>query len=200
MTILNQDAAGTREAVLVGLSPEDRGRAFSSGEGEPRPKNARRVVVLGVGNILLTDEGIGVRTVEKLQREFALPAEVEVIDGGTSGMELIEDLAYASHLIIVDAVRTGRPGGSIVRIAGAEVPVLFRTRMSPHQVGLPEVLAALQLTGETPGSTVVIGVEPVSLEPAMELSAPVAAQLAAVVARVAEELRALGYAVEPRRG
>lgn len=158
-----------------------------------------RVVVLGVGNILLTDEGVGVRAVEKLQREFVLPAEVEAIDGGTSGMELIEDLAHASHLIIVDAVRTGRPAASIVRIAGAEVPVLFRTRMSPHQVGLPEVLAALQLTGETPGSTVVIGVEPVSLEPGIELSAPVAAQLAAVVARVTEELHALGYAVEPRR-
>lgn len=155
-----------------------------------------RIVVLGVGNILLSDEGVGVRAVESLKREYRLPPEVEVIDGGTSGMELLEDLACADHLIIVDAVRSGRAPASIVKLAGEQVPVFFRTKLSPHQIGLSDVLATLELTGEQPGGITVIGVEPVSMETAMALSPQVEALLPQVVERVVAELRQLGVAAE----
>lgn len=155
-----------------------------------------RIIVLGVGNILLSDEGVGVRAVEKLQREFALPAEVEVIDGGTTGMEMLEDLAGADHILIVDAVRSGNAPASIVRIAGEQVSVFFRTKLSPHQIGLSDVLATLVLTGEQPGGVTVIGVEPVSLETAMALSPQVEAALPEVVSWVVAELRQLGVAVK----
>lgn len=151
-----------------------------------------RIVVLGVGNILLSDEGIGVRAVEKLQRDFVLPAEVEVIDGGTTGMEMLEDLACADHIIMVDAVRSGQAPASIVRLAGEQVPVFFRTKLSPHQIGLSDVLATLELIGEQPGGVTVIGVEPVSLETAMALSPQVEALLPEVVSLVVAELRQLG--------
>jgi hydrogenase maturation protease len=154
-----------------------------------------RIVVLGVGNILLSDEGVGVRVVEKLQRDFVLPAEVAVIDGGTTGMEMLEDLACADHIIIVDAVRSGNAPASIVRLAGEQVPVFFRTKLSPHQIGLSDVLAALVLTGEQPGGVTVIGVEPVSLETSMSLSPQVEAALPEVVSMVVDELRQLGVAV-----
>jgi len=157
-----------------------------------------RIVVLGVGNILLSDEGIGVRTVEKLMRDYVLPPEVEVIDGGTSAMEMLEDLGHADHLIIVDAVRSGKPPASIVRIAGADVPVFFRTKLSPHQVGLSDVLATLLLMGEQPGSTTVIGIEPQSLELGMALTPAVAEQLPQVVQMVKGELNGLGFALAER--
>ena len=157
-----------------------------------------RIVVLGVGNILLSDEGIGVRTVEKLMRDYVLPPEVEVIDGGTSAMEMLEDLGHADHLIIVDAVRSGKPPASIVRIAGADVPVFFRTKLSPHQVGLSDVLATLVLMGEQPGSTTVIGIEPQSLELGMALTPAVAEQLPQVVQMVKGELNGLGFALAER--
>lgn len=155
-----------------------------------------RIIVLGVGNILLSDEGVGVRAVEKLQRDFVLPAGVEVIDGGTTGMEMLEDLACADHILIVDAVRSGNAPASIVRIAGEQVPVFFRTKLSPHQIGLSDVLATLVLTGEQPGGVTVIGVEPVSLETAMALSPQVEAVLPEVVSLVVEELRQLGVVVK----
>lgn len=155
-----------------------------------------RIIVLGVGNILLSDEGVGVRAVEKLQRDFVLPAGVEVIDGGTTGMEMLEDLACADHILIVDAVRSGNAPASIVRIAGEQVPVFFRTKLSPHQIGLSDVLATLVLTGEQPGGVTVIGVEPVSLETAMVLSPQVEAVLPEVVSLVVEELRQLGVVVK----
>lgn len=157
-----------------------------------------RVVVLGVGNILLSDEGIGVRAVEKLMRDYVLPDEVEVIDGGTSGMEMLEDLGRADHLIIVDAMRSGKPPATVTRIAGAEVPVFFRTKFSPHQVGLSDVLATLELMGEQPGSTTIFGVEPQSLDTCMELTPAVAGQLPHVVELVKHELDALGMKLTTR--
>ncbi len=153
-----------------------------------------RIIVLGVGNILLSDEGIGVRTVEKLQRDFVLPAEVEIIDGGTTGMEMLEDLAGADHIVIVDAVRSGQAPASIVKLTGDQVPVFFRTKLSPHQIGLSDVLATLELTGEAPGGITVIGVEPASLETAIELSPQVEALLPELVDLVVAELRQLGVA------
>ena len=155
-----------------------------------------RIVVLGVGNTLLSDEGVGVRAAEKLQRDFVLPAGVEIIDGGTTGMEMLEDLACAGHIIIVDAVRSGHAPASIVRLAGEQVPVFFRTKLSPHQIGLSDVLATLELTGEQPGGVTVIGVEPVSLETAMALSPQVEALLPEVVSLVVAELRQLGVVVK----
>lgn len=155
-----------------------------------------RIIVLGVGNILLSDEGVGVRAVEKLQRDFILPVGVEVIDGGTTGMEMLEDLAGADHILIVDAVRSGNAPASIVRLAGEQVPVFFRTKLSPHQIGLSDVLATLVLTGEQPGGVTVIGVEPVSLETAMALSPQVEAVLPEVVSLVVDELRQLGAVVK----
>lgn len=155
-----------------------------------------RIVVLGVGNILLSDEGVGVRAVERLRREYRLPPEVEVIDGGTSAMEMLDDLACADHLIIVDAVRSGKPPGTMVRIAGDAVPVFFKTKLSPHQIGLSDVLATLTLTGEQPGGVTVIGMEPVSLATGMALTPQVEALLPKVTARLADELRQLGMKAE----
>lgn len=156
-----------------------------------------RIVILGVGNILLSDEGIGVRAIEAFRDTYHLPPEVDIVDGGTTGMEMLEDLANATHLIIVDAVRCGKEPGTMVRIAGDDVPVFFKTKLSPHQIGLSDVLATLAFVGEAPGSVTVLGVQPVSLGTGMSLSPQVEDLLPALTARLAAELDLLGIKVTP---
>lgn len=151
-----------------------------------------RVVILGIGNVLMTDEGVGVHAVEALQRRYLLPDNVEVVDGGTTGMELLPDLQGADQLIVIDAVRVGREPGAVVRMEGDEVPAFFKTKLSPHQVGLSDVLAALRFSGQEPSRVVLIGVQPVSLGMAMELSPGVAAKMDEVLALVTAELAAIG--------
>lgn len=110
-----------------------------------------RILVLGVGNILLSDEGIGVRVIEALEQRYVMPEGVEVLDGGTAGMELLEAMANRTHLIIVDAIvsRKSEPG-ALLLLRDEEVPVLFNNKISPHQLGLSDVLSALRFTGEFP--------------------------------------------------
>jgi len=159
---------------------------------------AMRTVVLGVGNILLTDEGVGVHAVEALRADYHLPPELTLIDGGTSAMELLEDLEGLDLLIVLDAVRAGRAPATLIRLSGAQVPVFFRARLSPHQVGLAEVLATLDLLGHPPRETIVLGIEPVSLETRLGLTEQVEARLPELVQAVVDELGARGLAVRAR--
>jgi hydrogenase maturation protease len=152
-----------------------------------------RAVVLGIGNIILSDEGAGVRAVEALAREYELPPEVQVIDGGTSGMEMIEDLSDLDLLVVLDVVLTGAAPGTLVRIAGPQVPVFFRSKLSPHQIGLPDVLASLELLGAIPAEIIVHGVEPVSLALGLEMTPPVAAAVPLLAERAAADLAARGF-------
>jgi hydrogenase maturation protease len=155
-----------------------------------------RIVVLGVGNTLLSDEGIGVRAIEKLELDYILPPEVVIVDGGTTGMEMLDDLSKCDHIIIIDAVRSGKAPASIVRLAGEQVPVFFKTKLSPHQIGLSDVLATLAFIDEQPGGVTVIGVEPVSLATGMSLSPQVEARLPELMDLVVTELRELGVVVK----
>jgi hydrogenase maturation protease len=156
-----------------------------------------RAVVLGIGNTILSDEAAGVRTVEALEQAFRMPDNVLVIDGGTSGMEMIEDLSNLDFLLVVDVVTTGAAPGTLVKIAGAEIPVFFRDKLSPHQIGLPDVLASLELLDAIPKEIVVLGVEPISLELGLDMTPTVAATIPELVDRAVAELSARGYVLEP---
>jgi len=156
-----------------------------------------RAVVLGIGNTILTDEAAGVRAVEMLEQRYKVPADVLVIDGGTSGMEMIEDLSNLDFLIVIDVVKTGAAPGTLVKIAGAEIPVFFRQKLSPHQIALPDVLASLELLDTMPKEIIVLGVEPISLELGMEMTPTIAAQVPLLAEMAAAELVARGYLIEP---
>ncbi len=157
-----------------------------------------KVVVLGVGNTLLEDEGIGVRAVELLQERYVLPPEVHVIDGGTAGMELLESLEDVDKLIIVDCVRVNQPPATIIRRVDDEVPNFFRLKISPHQIGISDVLAALTLRERFPRHLALIGIQPKSLECGIELTPEVAATLPTVLSMVVEELTGFGLAVQEK--
>ncbi len=159
---------------------------------------ARRVVVLGIGNTILSDEGVGVHALAALQQDFELPPGTEVIDGGTAGMELLDALTDVDLLLVFDAVKAGRAPGSLVCLEGDEVPVFFRHKLSPHQVGIGDVLASLRFAGNGPRDLVLVGVEPAVLDLGLSLSAAVAASLPRMIAAAAEQLRRRGIELRPR--
>lgn len=156
------------------------------------------VVVLGIGNILLSDEGVGVRVVERLERDYLLPSEVRVIDGGTCAMEMLEQLENLDALIVVDCVRHGQAPGTPVLLKDDDVPVFFRTKLSPHQVGLSDVLASLEFTGRAPKRTAIIGIQPGSMGLGMELTPTVAERLPELLAMTVAELRGQGLDLRER--
>ena len=155
-------------------------------------------LVLGMGNILLEDEGLGIRALELLQRQYEFSSEVELLDGGTTGMGLLDQIGGREHVLILDAVQTGDPPGTLKVLRDQEVPVYFGIRITPHQLGLSDVLATLELTGEQPGSVTVLGIVPESLELSLELSARIQDGLQELVMVTVDELTVLGYRPKPR--
>lgn len=158
-----------------------------------------RVVVLGIGNTIMSDEGVGVHAVEALRQSYTLPDFVDIIDGGTSSMELLEDLADVDLLVVVDAVKAGKPEGTLVRLADSEVPVFFRSKLSPHQIGLSDVMASLEFVGQFPKRMVVIGVQAENFELGLEMSPLIAARVPDLVAMVIAELAEHGIEALPNQ-
>ncbi len=157
-----------------------------------------RIVVLGVGNILLRDEGVGVRVVEELQRRYLLPEQVQVIDGGTQGLWLMSTIQQADRLIVVDAVLGRDEPGTLYRLVGEDLPKGLRAKQSAHDSDLVEALNLCSLLDAGPKSVVVVGVEPENIQPfGLELTETVAARVDELVLRVVDELKILG--IEPQK-
>ncbi len=147
-----------------------------------------RVVVLGVGNLLLSDEGVGVHVANKLM-EMDLPPGVQVVEGGTDGFRLMNVVTGAARLIVVDAVKGGGPPGSIYKFDIEDAPTYpDEYKTSVHQIGILEVVHLSELIGEAPETTI-IGVEPKSLDMGMELSPEVEAKVSRIIELVLEEVK-----------
>lgn len=156
----------------------------------------KHIVVLGVGNLLLSDEGVGVHVANKLM-EMDLPSVVQVVEGGTDGFRLMNIVTEADRLIVVDAVKGGGPPGSIYRFGVKDAqtyPDAYKT--SVHQIGILEVIHLSELIGKTPETTI-IGVEPKSLDIGMELSPEVHAKLSRIVELVVEEIKRPALSASP---
>jgi hydrogenase maturation protease len=151
-----------------------------------------KILVLGIGNLVMTDDAIGVRVVQLIEERYRFPGQVTVLDGGTLGLDLLPRVAAAQRLLIIDALDTGAPPGTLVRLTGMEIPQALETRLSPHQMGLKDLLTVASLLGHSPDETVLWGVQPESIQMALRLSAPVEAQLEPLVGKVLEELAAWG--------
>jgi len=151
-----------------------------------------RVLVLGIGNLVMSDDGVGVKVIHRLQKEYLFPDSVEVLDGGTLGLDLLPKLEGIDHLIVVDAVETGQKPGSCVRLAGEELPIALETKVSPHQMGLKDLLSVAQLLGQSPAEMVLVGVQPGSIEMDTELTPEVEAVLDVLIDNVLEEIRNIG--------
>jgi len=174
------------------LGPADPEPHYTGEAAPPCP-----VLVLAMGNVLLEDEGLGIHALNTLQRRYDLPPEVECLDGGTSGMALVDLISGREHLLVLDAVQTGDSPGTLVKMDDQEVPVYFGLRVTPHQLGLSDVLASLTLTEEQPGNVTVLGLVPFSLEMSLDVSSGINARLDYLVEAVANELQHLGYPLRP---
>ena len=155
------------------------------------------ILVLGIGNVLLTDEGIGVRALNELERRYTFPENVELLDGGTAGIELLRHIRNRDYLIIIDAMKFNQEPGTVSRVEGNDVPAAFRTRISTHQLGLSDLLAAAMLTGELPENLVLFGVEPESLDIGLNLTDTVEASVEKLTGAVIDELRSIGCSIVP---
>ncbi|BCS53496.1 HyaD/HybD family hydrogenase maturation endopeptidase [Geobacter sp. SVR] len=158
---------------------------------------APTVLVLGIGNLVMSDDGVGVKAVQKLTCEYRFPPVVDIMDGGTLGLDILPRLEGIERLIVVDAVETGGAPGTLVRLTGEEIPLALETKISPHQMGLKDLLTVSQLMGHMPQEMVLIGVQPGNIGMDTELTPEVEAQLDAMVALILSELEQWGYAAEP---
>jgi hydrogenase maturation protease len=157
-------------------------------------------LILGVGNLLLSDEGVGVHVIQRLQERYSLPENVQVLDGGTLGLDLLYYLEGVENLLLVDAVETGKAPGTLLRLEGEEVPAFLSIKISPHQIGVPDMLFAAKLKDLYPQRIVLWGVQPENLDIGLELSPVIAAQVEPLVENVLTELNHWGIAVTSKLG
>ena len=161
---------------------------------------ARQVLVLGIGNVLWADEGFGVRCVEALHEQYEFPPDVTLMDGGTQGLYLLQHVQAASHVLIFDAVDYGLTPGALKVVRDDEVPrFMGAKKMSLHQVGFQETLAAAQLTAQYPDKLTLIGVQPEELDDyGGGLRQTVRAQVVPALNLGLEELARWGVLGKPR--
>src|SRR5512139_995020 len=99
-----------------------------------------RKAILGLGNLLYQDEGFGIHALRVLQEAIDVPGDIEFVDGGVLGMNLLPLVEESSHLLVLDAVNASQPPGTIVELKAEQIPLLTATKLSEHQVGFQEVL------------------------------------------------------------
>ena len=146
------------------------------------------IAVVGVGNLLLSDDGVGIHAVRKLGGDAGVRAMAHLIDGGTVGTNLLAEVCGCEKLLIVDAVDAGLPPGATIRMdfSGPD-PQQIETR-NAHQFGLHGLLDDLRLMGRAPSEVVLVGVQPANIGLGTELSREVAGALPAVAAEVVRQL------------
>ncbi len=133
----------------------------------------QQTIILGLGNILYADEGIGVRAAEFLYQHYDFTPQIDIVDGGTQGMALLTHVERAERLLLLDAVDFALPPGSVVCKYGAEIPrYLTAQKYSVHQGSFSEVLALADLRGAMPKELVLVGLQPATLT----LGAPLSKQ------------------------
>ena len=158
---------------------------------------ALRVMVLGVGNILLRDEGVGVKVVERLKAAYRFPDNVELVDGGTAGLDLMHVVSGVDRLIIVDTVKTNEPPGSIFRFTPDDINKKVPYKTSLHQIGMVEVFTIAEVLGKKIDA-VIIGVQPEDMSDwGLELTPTIEAKVPEIMAFVLRELEAIGIKAEP---
>ena len=159
----------------------------------PSAERTTPLLVLGLGNVLCGDDGLGIEAVARLAELYQLPEGVRVLDGGTLGLALLPHVLDAEGVILVDAIRGDGPPGAPVRIDGDAVAPAVAGRLSPHQVGVADLLDAARLLGRVPPRLVLLGLVPRSLDLGLGLSPAVAAALPDLLDRIAAEAQAWGF-------
>ena len=153
----------------------------------------KEALVIGLGNPIMADDGLGVAALERLREGWTLPRSVRLVDGGTWGMNLLPLVEEASELLLLDAIDRGAPVGELVVLEREEVPRFLGLKLSPHQVDLREVLALAELRGSLPQKLVAMGLQPARVEMFSGLSPELECRMDRLLAAVIERLERWGH-------
>ena len=156
------------------------------------------VTILGVGNVILRDEGFGVRVMEYLASHYDWPDTVQLVDGGTLGIELTQYVTGTEKLLVIDSINGHAAPGTKFRLHNEAIMEHFQDKLSAHEVGIQDVLALLTVTGHKIPDVVVIGAQPYDLEAGVELSDGMKALLPEVADEALAQLKAWGIDPVPR--
>jgi hydrogenase maturation protease len=144
-----------------------------------------RKIILGIGNLLNRDEGVGIHAVRALQQKNTV-GDFEIIDGGTLGLNLLPLVEEASHLIVLDAIDARQVPGTLIELTRDQVPLFSSIKMSQHQLSFQEVLGLAQIRGHFPAHLTLLGIQPADLKVGVDLSHIVAQALGRLIARTEE--------------
>ncbi len=150
------------------------------------------IAVFGIGNILLSDDGVGIHVLHKLQNEYNFSPSIELIDGGTKGLDLLPLFENRDKVLILDAANFKKEPGTIDTVEGDNIPSFLSTKLSVHQIGLPDMLYAAKLMNIMPQETCLIGMQPLSMETSTDMSEIVSERMDAFIDRVVEKLSEWG--------
>jgi hydrogenase maturation protease len=151
--------------------------------------NPWAIAVLGLGNLLRTDDGVGIHAIRRLQSDRRLSREIQLIDGGTLGLSLLPSLQQITHLLVLDAVDVGAVAGAPLRFANRDIDRLPLAK-SVHLLGLADLLNSLRLLGQAPADVTLIGVQPGSTDWGVTLSPAVEAKLDQLVEAACSQIAA----------
>lgn len=157
-----------------------------------------RIAVFGIGNILLSDDGVGVHAINRLMEEYEFPKTVQFIDGGTKGLDLLPFLEGKDKVLFVDAANFRKEPGTIDEVEGEKIPAFLSQKLSVHQIALPDMLFAAKFMGIEPWDMYLIGIQPKSMETGTELSDEIQSKFEALVSRVLQKLQEWGVKAVPR--
>lgn len=158
------------------------------------------IMVLGIGNILFSDEGFGIRVIEKIQEIYQFEDNVDVIDGGVLGINLLGVISKPDHLIVVDVIRNHGKPGDVYRLEGGSIPERIRAKNSLHQVDFLEALTLCQALDKVP-QTVILGVEPQDIDTlSTELTPAIQSRVDPIIDKVLNEVKRLGGSYHQRIG
>ena len=155
-----------------------------------------RKVVLGLGNLLNKDEGLGVQALKLLDARLGQQEQVELLDGGVLGLNLLMIVEECSHLLILDAVNAGKAPGTVVELRKEQIPLYAGVKMSQHQVTFQEVLGLANIRDKLPEHLHLVGVQPEDISIGLDLSDGIAAALPEVIDRACAVLQRWGLVVQ----
>jgi hydrogenase maturation protease len=158
------------------------------------------IAVIGIGNLLQQDEGVGVHAIRLLKDQYFIEPKIDLIDGGTTGLDLIPLVEGCEKVLFIDALELNAPGGTIAEFKNDEIQFQLNTKMSLHHLGLQDLLATLVLLEKSPPHLHLIGVQPYTIEAGIELSDKMQPVLKTLVQRIIEILQNWGIRINPVSG
>lgn len=161
-----------------------------------RSGNKIKTLVLGIGNLLLRDEGVGVHAIAALRERYVFPEGLTLLDGGTLGLDLLPYVEGNDNLLIIDAVEFRSAPGTIRTLESSDIKTFLDIKFSVHQIGLPDMLRAAALTDILPPRLCLIGIQPDKIETGIELTGTIQAQFDALIDTVTEKLKSWGIDIK----